>query len=79
MIVENLKKLSVNTNNTIKQIYYLYVLGKRDINCSVLAYKPLEQNFDDEPNITGAMRRNRTNTATTTTNLTSTPLAENRT
>ncbi|CAF0913723.1 unnamed protein product [Rotaria sordida] len=46
------------------------LIGKRDITCSILSYKPLEQNFDDEPNITGTTRRNRSNTTTTTTTTT---------
>jgi len=45
----------------------LIVIGKRDVVCSILSYKPLEQNFDEEPAITGASSRSRTNTTTTTT------------
>jgi len=43
------------------------LLGKRDITCNILSYKPLEQNFDDEVN--NPSSRIRTGITTTTTNL----------
>ncbi|CAF3441046.1 unnamed protein product [Rotaria socialis] len=41
------------------------LIGKRDVTCSILSYKPLEQSFDDEPNTAGGTsRRTRPNTIT---------------
>ncbi|CAF1241800.1 unnamed protein product [Adineta steineri] len=46
------------------------LIGKRDVTCSILSYKPLEQNFDEEPNTNSTSNRNKMNTtaATTTAN-----------
>ncbi|CAF4546282.1 unnamed protein product [Rotaria sp. Silwood1] len=73
-IVRLLDTSSSSTNqNVVHKIRVQYfdrrksqeLIGKRDITCSILSYKPLEQNFDEEPNITGTTRRTRTNTTTT--------------
>ncbi|CAF3540478.1 unnamed protein product [Rotaria socialis] len=41
------------------------LIGKRDVTCSILSYKPLEQSFDDEPNMAGGTsKRTRPNTIT---------------
>ncbi len=52
--------------NKYQQILLLFI-GKRDVVCSILSYKPSEQHFDEEPGITGTLNRNRANTTTTTT------------
>ncbi|CAF3517599.1 unnamed protein product [Rotaria sp. Silwood1] len=86
-IVRLLDTSSSSTNqNVVHKIRVQYfdrrksqeLIGKRDITCSILSYKPLEQNFDEEPNITGTTRRTRTNTTTTTTNPTTVPQQETR-
>jgi len=53
------------------------LIGKRDVVCSILSYKPLEQNFDEAPAITATTSRNRSNT-TTTTNSATAPQQETR-
>ncbi|UJR15541.1 hypothetical protein I4U23_002480 [Adineta vaga] len=46
------------------------LIGKRDVTCSILSYKPSEQNFDEEPGLTSVSNRNRMNTTVSTTNST---------
>ncbi|CAF2665362.1 unnamed protein product [Rotaria sp. Silwood2] len=75
-IVRLLDTSSSSTNqNVVHKIRVQYfdrrksqeLIGKRDITCSILSYKPLEQNFNEEPNITGTTRRTRMNTTTSPT------------
>ncbi|CAF0871998.1 unnamed protein product [Adineta ricciae] len=54
------------------------LIGKRDVTCSVLSYKPLEQNFDEEPGLGSTTQHNRMNTTVTTTNSTLTTQQETR-
>jgi hypothetical protein len=55
------------------------LIGKRDVVCSILSYKPLEQNFDEEHGITGTLTRNRANTTTTTITTNSIPATQHET
>ncbi|CAF2912700.1 unnamed protein product [Rotaria sp. Silwood2] len=75
-VVRLLDTSSSSTNqNVVHKIRVQYfdrrksqeLIGKRDITCSILSYKPLEQNFNEEPNITGTTRRTRMNTTTSPT------------
>lgn len=45
------------------------LIGKRDITCTILSYKPFEENFDDEVNNSSIRTRTANTTTTTTTNL----------
>ncbi len=45
------------------------LIGKRDITCTILSYKPLEQNFDDEINNQSSRRRSGTTSTNSSTNI----------
>ena len=65
MIVEKVKNLSVSRMERYSSIRLIFqFVGRRDVDCSILSYKPLEQNPAEERVST---LRHRSNTATTTT------------
>lgn len=70
LIVEKVKNLLVSRMERCSSIRFIFQsVGKRDVDCSILSYKPLEQTPAEERVST---LRHRSNTATTTTTTTTT-------